>query len=110
MRIESFHSESRRVPPVDRQTRQDQRRKDEDRSERKQQEDAYVLDLTRGKVQRSSPFISGAYTRMGAVSSRKSETPPEPTPLKAEPPEGIHPEASQDAATPDKRPRLDTYS
>ena len=79
MRIDSLHTE-RRVEPVDRQNRRDQRRKDEERSEREQQEAAYILNLTRGKAGKDSPFVSGAYTRMGAVSSREIKTPPEPNP------------------------------
>ncbi|MBO6574198.1 MAG: hypothetical protein JJ896_02180 [Rhodothermales bacterium] len=79
MRIESLHHE-RRVEPVDRQNRRDQRRKDEERSEREQQEEAYILNLTRGEVGKKSPFISGAYTRMGAIKQSEVKTMPEPQP------------------------------
>ncbi|NNE69572.1 MAG: hypothetical protein HKN29_04320 [Rhodothermales bacterium] len=80
MRIEQVHNTERRVEPVDRQNRRDQRRKDEERSERENQEEAYILNLTRGQVGERSPFLSGAYTSMGAITRDEIKTPPEAAP------------------------------
>ena len=80
MRIDALNTRDRRVERVDRQTRRDQRRKEEERSEREQQETAYILNLTRGQAGASSPFVSGAYTRMGAISQREVKTLPDANP------------------------------
>ncbi len=80
MRVEPVHSTERRVEPVDRQSRRDQRRKDEERSERENQEEAYILNLTRGQVGERSPFLSGAYTSMGAITRDEIKGAPEAPP------------------------------
>lgn len=69
MRIEPVHSETRRVEPVDRQDRRQQQRKDEERPERENLEEAYKLSLRQGKAGLSSPFVPGAYSRVGFKAS-----------------------------------------
>ncbi len=113
LRIENIHSESRRVEPVDRQTRQEQREKDEERSRREELEEAYILNLTLGRVRKSSPFIPGAYTRMGAVQQAPKVTPAAAkTEIKAEIKAEIELDRSHSGPVDksDTRPRLDTYS
>ncbi|MFT5141828.1 MAG: hypothetical protein ACI80V_001918 [Rhodothermales bacterium] len=77
MRIEPLHTTERRVQPIDRQSRRDQQRKDDERSERERQEEAYILDLTRGSVGDRSPFVAAAYTSMGAISAKEIKVAPE---------------------------------
>ena len=80
MRVEQVHNIERRVEPVDRQNRRDQQRKDDERSERENQEEAYILNLTRGQVGDRSPFLSAAYTSMGAITRDEIKVAPEAAP------------------------------
>lgn len=101
MRIEHVHNTDRRVEPVDRQNRREQRRKDEERSERENQEEAYILNLTRGQVGERSPFLSGAYTSMGAVTRDEIKVPPEAAPKD---------KSTYEGGTPKAGGHLDTYT
>jgi hypothetical protein len=84
MRVEPVHTTERRVEPVDRQSRRDQQRKDDERSERENQEEAYILNLTRGQVGERSPFLSAAYTSMGAITRDEIKIVPEADPSSKE--------------------------
>ncbi|MFT4604586.1 MAG: hypothetical protein ACI9W4_001319 [Rhodothermales bacterium] len=101
MRVEQIHTTERRVEPVDRQSRSNQQRKDDERSQRENQEEAYILNLTRGEVGDRSPFLSAAYTSMGAITRDEIKVAPEVVPKDRS---TYQPDSSKSGG------QLDTYS